>query len=104
MGPESVFDKIRHFFAGLFFSLYLWSMKMTKEQFWDQQDRDALRKFKAEGNDIPYLKYSGERLYRVVRASIPNLEWAAKHGPGSILLDMARNSMDAWEDIFGKVE
>lgn len=41
MGKPSVFDAIREWFTGVTFALYLWSIGMTKEQFWAEQDRQA---------------------------------------------------------------
>jgi hypothetical protein len=41
MAKQSLTDAIREWFAGVVFALYLWSIGMTKDQFWAEQDRQA---------------------------------------------------------------
>lgn len=42
MGQPSFFDNVREWISGVAFAIYLWSIRMTKEEFWAEQDRQAL--------------------------------------------------------------
>ncbi len=43
MSDKTIFEKIRSWIGGLGFDVFLWSVKMTKEDFWKAQDEDARR-------------------------------------------------------------
>lgn len=42
MGQPSFFDNVREWVGGVAFAIYLWSVKMSKEEFWAEQDREAV--------------------------------------------------------------
>lgn len=41
MANPTFFDNIREWIGGVAFAVYLWSVRMTKEEFWAEQDRQA---------------------------------------------------------------
>lgn len=42
MGQPSFFDNVREWIGGVAFAIYLSSMRMTKEEFWDKQECEAV--------------------------------------------------------------
>lgn len=47
MGQPSFFDNVREWIGGVAFAVYLWSARMTKEEFWVEQDRQAVEHLRA---------------------------------------------------------
>ena len=43
MGKPTFFDNIREWIGGVTFAIYLWSIRMTREQFWKWQEYDAIQ-------------------------------------------------------------
>lgn len=42
MGKPTLFDNLREWWAGVTFAIYLRAIRMTKEEFWAEQDRQAV--------------------------------------------------------------
>ena len=42
MGQPSFFDNVREYIGGVAFAIYLWAARMTKEEFWAAQERQAV--------------------------------------------------------------
>jgi len=47
MGKPSFFDNVREWVGWVAFAIYLWSARMTKEEFWAEQDRQAVEHLRA---------------------------------------------------------
>lgn len=43
MGKETFFDIFREWVGGVAFSILLWSLRMTKEQYWNEMEAQAIR-------------------------------------------------------------
>ena len=44
MGKESLFDRIRRWIGHLAWVIFLWSIRMTEEQYMDAQDKEVMRR------------------------------------------------------------
>lgn len=42
MGKETFWDKVRGAVAGVAFSMYLWSIRMTADEYWNEMRRQAM--------------------------------------------------------------
>jgi len=47
MSKPSFFDNIREWIGEVAFAIYLWSQKMTMEEFWAKQDKEAAEHIRA---------------------------------------------------------
>jgi len=43
MSKPTLLDRVRDLIGAFGFKLLLWSLSMTAEEFWDEQEKDALR-------------------------------------------------------------
>lgn len=51
MDKPSILDNIREWIGSVSFSVYLWSIKMSVADFWNEQDRQAMQHIRASGED-----------------------------------------------------
>lgn len=65
MDKETLGDKFRDWVAGVAFAVYLWAIRMTKEEFWAAQDRDARQAF-ADEMDKEIASMSKEEILKAV--------------------------------------
>ncbi len=54
MGQPSFFDNVREWIGGIAFAIYLWSVKMSDEEFWNEQERQAVQHLRALDEAYPY--------------------------------------------------
>jgi len=62
MAQPSLFDNVRDWIGAFAFAVYLWSIRMTKEEFWNEQERDALQHYREQGSGdtLPVIDEAGD--------------------------------------------
>jgi len=76
MAQQTIFDNIREWIGSVAFKLYLWSVRMTKEEFWAEQDKDAARS-------------AGEQFEQLITAARGLIEYRQQAGPLNFQLEKA---------------
>jgi len=56
MGKQLFYDTVREWIGGVAFAIYLWSARMTKEEFWAEQEKQALEELRVRSSQDKQLE------------------------------------------------